>query len=49
VDALELVGKGIEETDRRHRLQDYLVGRKFTPGRFSGSDFLTKHINGIFE
>ncbi|HEY6542962.1 MAG TPA: CRISPR-associated RAMP protein Csx7, partial [Ktedonobacteraceae bacterium] len=39
VDALELVGKGIEDTDRRQRLQDYLVSREFTPGRFSGSDF----------
>lgn len=49
VDALELVGKGIEETDRRQRLQNYLVNRTFTPGKFKGSDFLTKHINDIFE
>jgi CRISPR-associated protein Csm3 len=49
VDALELVGKGIEEADRKQRLQNYLVKRTFTPGRFRGSEFLAKHINDIFE
>jgi CRISPR-associated RAMP protein (TIGR02581 family) len=49
VNALELMGKNINETERRRRLQDYLVNRKFTPGSFTSSDFLTIHINGIFE
>ena len=49
INALELVGENITETERRQRLQDYLVNRTFTPGSFTSSDFLTRHINGIFE
>ena len=49
VDALELVGKDINQAESRQRLQDYLVNRKFTPGSITGSDFLKEHINGIFE
>jgi CRISPR-associated RAMP protein (TIGR02581 family) len=49
VDALELMGESINETERRKRLQEYLVNRKFTPGSIPGSDFLKEHINSIFE
>lgn len=49
VNALELVGKNIDESERRQRLQNYLVNRTFTPGSFASSDFLTIHINGIFK
>ncbi len=48
VDALELVGKNIDVTEGRRRLQDYLVNRKLTPGSITGSDFLKEQINGIF-
>lgn len=49
VNALELVGENIDESERRQRLQNYLVKRTFTPGSFTSSDFLTTHINGIFK
>ena len=49
VDALELAGEGIDVTEGRRRLQDYLVNRKFTPGTITGSDFLKEQINGIFK
>lgn len=50
VDALELVGDGIDEATRRQRLQDYLVNRNVTRHYKKGESevFLTEQITKMF-
>lgn len=49
VDALELVGDGIDDATRRQRLQDYLIHRRVTAHYEQGEVFLTEQINKMFS
>ncbi|GAC1357596.1 MAG: CRISPR-associated RAMP protein Csx7 [Ktedonobacteraceae bacterium] len=48
VSSLELVGQGIQTSERNKRLQAYLVHKKFSTENEPGEQFLEKHINTLF-
>ncbi len=48
VSSLELVGQGIQTSERNKRLQAYLVHKKFSTENESGEQFLERHINNLF-
>lgn len=45
---LELVGAGIDETERNRRLRNFLVHKRFSREAVPGEEFLQKHIESIF-